>query len=195
MIESLIRHVEASIEESLAVKQALLKDKRLVSLIAEVAGEFVSCLRGGHKILLFGNGGSAAEAQHIAAEFVGRFQAERPPLPALALTANTSSLTGISNDYQFENLFARQLEALGSKGDVAVGITTSGRSPNVLKGLAAAKRKGLTTVGLTGTNGDMLRECAQYCICVPAASTARIQEAHILIGHILCEITESEVAK
>ncbi|MGA2631815.1 MAG: D-sedoheptulose 7-phosphate isomerase [Terriglobia bacterium] len=194
MTQPLIHRVEGSIQESLAVKQALLQDKSLVHLIATVAIEFLRALQGGHKILLFGNGGSAADAQHIAAEFVGRFQLERPPLPALALTTNTSALTGIGNDYLYENVFARQVEALGYKDDVAVGISTSGRSVNVLKGLAVAKARGLVTVGLTGRDGAMLKEQAQYCICVPAETTPRIQEAHILIGHILSEITETELA-
>src|SRR5208283_4724407 len=173
-----------SIQESIKVKQSLLEDKHLLSQIAEVIKEFVAALSHGHKILLFGNGGSAADAQHIAAEFVGRFQMERTPLPALALTVNTSALTGIGNDYSFENVFARQVEALGGEGDIAVGISTSGKSPNVLKALETAQAKGLVTIALTGRDGRMLKEVARYCICVPADSTPRIQEAHILIGHI-----------
>jgi D-sedoheptulose 7-phosphate isomerase len=185
--------VATSIQESLKVKQALLDDRDVLSLIATVAEEFVSALSQGHKIVLFGNGGSAADAQHIAAEFVGRFQMERTPLPALALTTNTSALTGIGNDYGYENVFARQVEALGGEGDIAVGISTSGESPNVLKALATAKAKGLVTIALTGREGERLKEVARYCICVPADSTPRIQEAHILIGHILSQITEREL--
>jgi D-sedoheptulose 7-phosphate isomerase len=185
--------VATSIQESLKVKQALLDDKDILSLIATVSKQFVSALSRGNKILLFGNGGSAADAQHIAAEFVGRFQMERTPLPALALTVNTSALTGIGNDYSFENVFARQVEALGREGDIAVGISTSGKSPNVLKALATAKAKGLITIALTGREGRMLKEVARYCICVPADSTPRIQEAHVLIGHILSQITELEL--
>jgi D-sedoheptulose 7-phosphate isomerase len=185
--------VTSSIRESLKVKQALLDDKDILSLIAMVSEQFVSALSQGHKILLFGNGGSAADAQHIAAEFVGRFQMERTPLPALALTVNTSTLTGIGNDYSYENVFARQVEALGGEGDVAVGFSTSGKSPNVLKALATAKAKGLVTVALTGRDGSMLKEVARYCICVPTDSTPRIQEAHILIGHVLSQITEMEL--
>jgi D-sedoheptulose 7-phosphate isomerase len=185
--------IATSIQESVKVKQALLDNKDILSLIATVSKQFVSALSQGHKILLFGNGGSAADAQHIAAEFVGRFQMERTPLPALALTVNTSALTGIGNDYSFENVFARQVEALGREGDIAVGISTSGKSPNVLKALATAKAKGLVTIALTGRDGRMLEEVARYCICVPADSTPRIQEAHILIGHILSQITELEL--
>ena len=137
-----------SIQDSIKVKQALLEDKHLLAQIADVIKEFVSALGSGHKILLFGNGGSAADSQHIAAEFVGRFQMERTPLPALALTVNTSALTGIGNDYAYENVFSRQIEALGSAGDVAVGFSTSGKSANVIKALAAAKAKGLGHRGI-----------------------------------------------
>jgi len=185
--------IVSSIQESIKTKQALLENKHLLSQIAEVAQEFITSLRGGHKILLFGNGGSAADSQHIAAEFVGRFQMERTPLPALALTVNTSALTGIGNDYGYENLFARQIKALGSPGDVAVGITTSGKSPNVLKGLAAAHDKGIVTVALTGGYSELVMKVARYCLCVPSHETPRIQESHILIGHIVSQITEMEI--
>lgn len=182
-----------SIEDSIKVKQALLGDKQLLSQIADVTREFVVALGSGHKVLLFGNGGSAADSQHIAAEFVGRFQMERRPLPALALTVNTSALTGIGNDYAYENVFSRQIEALGAAGDVAVGITTSGKSPNVIKALAVAKAKGMVTVGLTGKFGAMLQEVSRYCLCVPSDQTPRIQESHILIGHIVSQLTEMEL--
>jgi D-sedoheptulose 7-phosphate isomerase len=182
-----------SIQDSIKVKQALLADQHLLGQIADVVKEFVAALSHGHKILLFGNGGSAADAQHIAAEFVGRFQMERTPLPALALTVNTSALTGIGNDYGYENVFSRQIEALGATGDVAVGFSTSGKSPNVLKALAAAKAKGLVTVALTGKFGSMLQEVSRYCLSVPSDETPRIQESHILIGHIISQITELEL--
>ena len=185
--------ITTSIQESIKVKLALLEDKHLLGQIADVVKEFVSALSSGHKILLFGNGGSAADAQHIAAEFVGRFQMERTPLPALALTVNTSALTGIGNDYAYENVFSRQIEALGAAGDVAVGISTSGKSPNVLKALAVAKAKGLVTVAWTGKFGEMLQEVSRYCLCVPSDETPRIQECHILIGHIVSQITELEL--
>ncbi len=185
--------ITASIRESIKVKQALLEDQTLLSQIADVVKEFVVALSQGHKILLFGNGGSAADAQHIAAEFVGRFQMERTPLPALALTVNTSALTGIGNDYAYENVFSRQIEALGSAGDVAVGISTSGKSANVLRALAIAKTKGLVTVALTGKFRSSLQEVSQYCLGVPSDETPRIQESHILIGHIISQITELEL--
>jgi len=185
--------IVTSIQESIKVKQALLEDKHLLRQIADVVKEFVSALGSGHMVLLFGNGGSAADAQHIAAEFVGRFQMERAALPALALTVNTSALTGIGNDYAYENVFSRQIEALGAPGDVALGISTSGKSPNVLKALAAAKARGLVTVALTGNFGSMMQEVSDYCLCVPSAETPRIQESHILIGHIISQITEMEL--
>jgi D-sedoheptulose 7-phosphate isomerase len=185
--------ITTSIQDSIRVKQSLLEDPELLSQIKDVIQEFVTALGSGHKILLFGNGGSAADSQHIAAEFVGRFQMERTPLPALALTVNTSALTGIGNDYAYENVFSRQIEALGSAGDVAVGFSTSGKSPNVLKGLAAAKAKGLVTVALTGKYGSLLQEVSQYCLCIPSDQTPRIQESHILIGHIISQVTELEL--
>ena len=147
-------------------------------------------LAGGNKVLLFGNGGSAADAQHIAAELVGRYKRERRALPAIALTVNTSSLTAIGNDCGFEHVFARQLEAMGAAGDVAVGISTSGNSPNVLRGIEVAKAGSLLTVALTGRTGGSLGKIVDYCIQVPSDDTARIQEAHILVGHILCEYVE-----
>lgn len=193
MSVSIDSRINAAIGDSIKVKQSLLSDQRLLTLIAGVAAEFIAALKAGHKILLFGNGGSAADAQHIAAEFVGRFQMERTPLPALALTVNTSALTGIGNDYAYENVFSRQIEALGGAGDVAVGISTSGKSVNVRKGLAAAQAKRMVTVALTGNYVDDLQSVANYCLAVPSNQTPRIQESHILIGHIISQITEEEL--
>jgi phosphoheptose isomerase len=156
------------------------------------AGQTIAAtLRSGGKVLLFGNGGSAADAQHIAAEFVGRFVRERHPLPAISLTTDTSALTAIGNDYGFEQIFARQVRALGRPGDVVVAISTSGRSPNVLAGVKAAREQGLLTIGLTGGHDSLLAGIVDVPIVVPSASTARIQECHITIGHILCEIAET----
>jgi len=181
-----------SLQASVALKQALLEDQKLIQTIAEVAEAMSRALADGHKLLFFGNGGSAADAQHLAAELVGRYQQERRALPALALTANTSTLTAIGNDYSYERIFARQLEALCSPGDVAVGISTSGKSPNVLSAMRAAKEIPVTTVGMTGMRGGELAALSDYCICVPSEQTPRIQEAHILIGHILCEVIEQK---
>jgi len=147
----------------------------------------------GNKVFFFGNGGSAADAQHIAAEFVGRFALERPALPALALSVNTSCVTAIGNDYGFDQVFSRQLEALARPGDIAVGISTSGKSPNVAMALAVAKTMKLRTVALTGRTGGTLRGNVEYCICIPSDETPRIQECHILIGHIISELVEREI--
>jgi D-sedoheptulose 7-phosphate isomerase len=158
-------------------------------MIAIAAEKMAECLVSGHKILLFGNGGSAADAQHIAAEFVNRFMVERMPLAAIALTTDTSVITSIGNDYSFDEIFSKQIEAFGEKDDIAFGITTSGNSPNVLLALEAAKKKGLITMGLTGVGGK-ITGCADYTLSVPSSVTARIQETHITIGHALCEIVD-----
>jgi len=191
--QDLERLVQARIEESAAVKLVLLVEEGATRLIAEIAVDLATALRDGRRIFLFGNGGSAAAAQHIATELAGKYLIHRRALPAIALTANTSWLTAIANDSSYEEVFARQLEALASHGDVAIGISTSGDSPNVLRAIETANAKGLVTLGLTGKNGGKLKSLAQHCICVPSEQTPRIQEIHILLGHILCEIIEQEL--
>lgn len=181
------------LHESLSLKQLMLQDRELIDIVASVAAELIRALRSGRKVFFFGNGGSAADAQHLAAELVGRFDLERRALPAIALTANTSTLTAVGNDYSYDSVFVRQLEALGSPGDVAVGISTSGKSRNVLSAVRAAKKAGVITVGMTGSRGGELASSVDYCIRIPSERTPRIQEAHILIGHILCELTEGEL--
>jgi D-sedoheptulose 7-phosphate isomerase len=185
--------VSRSIEASIAVKQRLLRDDVIVSTMAEVSRVVVDAILEGRKIILCGNGGSAADAQHIAAEFVGRFAFDRPALPALALSVNTSCVTAIGNDYGFDRVFSRQVEALGQKGDVAFGISTSGNSPNVLCAMLAAKKMGIHTVALTGSPGGRLRNEADYCLCAPSTATPRIQECHILMGHIIAELVEQAI--
>jgi D-sedoheptulose 7-phosphate isomerase len=185
--------VRRSIEASIEVKQLLLQDVEMVAGMATVSQILVEAFRKGNKPLLFGNGGSAADAQHIAAEFVGRFAFDRPPLPALALSVNSSAVTAIGNDYGFDLLFARQIEALGRPGDVAIGISTSGNSPNVLQGLAAAKKLGLHTVALAGAGGGKMKGVAEHCLCAPSKETPRIQECHILMGHIISELVEETI--
>jgi D-sedoheptulose 7-phosphate isomerase len=172
---------------SIAAKQALLEDLGPCLDVAEV---LISAYRNGGALLAFGNGGSAADAQHIAAEFVGQFYRRRPAIRAHALTVNTSSLTAIGNDVAFDQVFARQVEALGRGGDVAIGITTSGNSANVLEGLRMARRLGLTTVALTGQSGGRARHESDHWVGVPATDVARIQESHIMIGHIWSELVE-----
>ncbi|MBI1952082.1 MAG: D-sedoheptulose 7-phosphate isomerase [Acidobacteria bacterium] len=159
-------------------------------VIERVAAAFIAALRSGRTLLFFGNGGSAADAQHLAAEFVNRFVVDRPGLPALALTTDTSVLTSIGNDRDFSRLFSRQVEALGRPGDVAVGISTSGRSSNVLEGLRAARARGLATVGFTGGQDGPLGAICDHLVRVPSLTTARIQEVHILVGHVLCELVD-----
>jgi D-sedoheptulose 7-phosphate isomerase len=163
---------------------------RSAAQVDAVAATLIAALRSGGKLLFFGNGGSAADAQHLAAEFVNRFAVERRALPAIALTTDSSVLTSIGNDYAFERIFARQVEALGRPGDVAIGLSTSGRSPNVIEGLRAARRGGLVTVGLTGEAGGALAGECDLILMVPSSDTARIQETHILAGHILCRLVD-----
>jgi D-sedoheptulose 7-phosphate isomerase len=178
------------IQRSIEVKQALLKDGSFREQVTRAALEIVKSLRAGGKILFFGNGGSAADAQHLAAEFTGRYLKERRALPALALHGNSSAVTAIGNDYGFDLVFARQLEAFGKEGDVAVGISTSGNSRNVLRALEVAKSKGIFTVALTGGSGGLMKKLADCTLCIPSQETPRIQECHILTGHIICEIAE-----
>jgi D-sedoheptulose 7-phosphate isomerase len=175
------------VRESIAVKERILDNRELLERIAEVAQLCADCLRNKRKILLAGNGGSAGDAQHIAAEFVGRFKRERRGLPAIALTTDTSLITAVANDYGYDQVFQRQVEALGQSGDVFIGISTSGNSANVVKAATAAVAQGLFTVSLSGSGGGQLsREC-RHAIIVPSTETPRIQEAHIMIGHIICE--------
>lgn len=164
-----------------------------MGLVINIAELIIEAYRNGKKVILFGNGGSAADAQHIAAELVGRYYIDRDPLPAIALTTNTSSLTAIGNDYTFDIIFTRQLKALGHNGDIAIGFSTSGNSENIVQALKIAKEKGLVTVGFTGKSGGKVRDMADYCVCIPSNNTPRIQEGHITIGHIICEIVESEL--
>jgi D-sedoheptulose 7-phosphate isomerase len=182
-----------TIKASIATKQLLLGNQEVIADIGKVSEVMVQSFERGNKAFLFGNGGSAADSQHIAAEFVGRFAFDRPPLPALALSVNTSCLTAIGNDYGFDLVFARQLEALAKPGDVAIGISTSGNSPNVLHGLAVAKKLGLHTVAFAGCTGGKMKAAADYCICAPSNETPRIQECHILIGHIISELVEQTI--
>jgi D-sedoheptulose 7-phosphate isomerase len=185
--------VRKSIEASIAVKEKLLRDARLIATVGQVAEILIESVGAGNKLILIGNGGSAADAQHIAAEFVGRFAFDRPALPALALSVNTSCVTAIGNDYGFDLVFSRQIEALGRRGDVAIGISTGGKSPNVLRGMSTAKKMGMETVGLTGATGGPLADVVDHCICVPSTETPRIQECHILIGHIISELVEQTI--
>lgn len=184
--------IESRLQESIRTKEEVLRT--LVPQIERVSRALISALEGGHKVLLFGNGGSAADSQHIAAELVGKLLVKRRALPAIALTTDTSNLTALANDFGYEAVFQRQVEALGQKGDVAIAISTSGSSPNVLAAVRTAKSLGLTTVGLTGRGGGQLAGLVDHALTVPSDNTQRIQEAHITIGHILCELIEAHFA-
>jgi D-sedoheptulose 7-phosphate isomerase len=185
--------VRRSIQASILVKQRLLNNAEVVSMAARVSEVLIGAIERGNKLLLFGNGGSAADAQHIAAEFVGRFAFDRPALPALALSVNTSCVTAIGNDYGFDRVFSRQLEALARPGDVAMGISTSGNSANVVHAMSVARKMELHTVALTGCMGGKLKSMVDYCLCAPSNETPRIQECHILLGHIISELVEQEI--
>jgi D-sedoheptulose 7-phosphate isomerase len=185
--------IEAIIRSSIDVKYKLLETE--VSNIENAARSIQESLNKSGKLLIFGNGGSAADSQHIAAEFVGRFRLDREALPALALTTNTSTLTALSNDYGYDITFKRQIESLGNKGDVALAISTSGNAKNVVEAIKRAKQKGLITIGLTGRDGGMLKPLCDITIVVTSNETARIQESHILVGHIIAEIVEAYFAK
>jgi len=180
----------AEITDSISVKQKILENAVLVNTIREVADECIAAYRRGNRVLLAGNGGSAADAQHIAAESVSRYAFDRPGLASIAFTTDTSMLTAISNDYGYEQVFRRQLEANGRQGDVFFGISTSGNSPNVLNALRRAREIGIVTVGLTGQGGMKMQSLCDYCLQVPSMKTPRIQESHIMIGHIICGIVE-----
>lgn len=186
-------YIRKQIENSYRTKQAILEDGELMEQIEAVARLTTDAYRKGNKTLFAGNGGSAADAQHLAGEFVSRFYFDRPGLASVALTTDTSILTAIGNDYGYELLFARQLQANGTKGDIFFGISTSGNSANVVKALEICKEKGIVTVGLTGASGGQMLELCDYCLRVPSNETPRIQESHILIGHIICAIVEEEI--
>jgi len=182
--------IETRIKEHIETAK-LLESDIVYQNVEKIASEIKAALRRGNKILFCGNGGSAADSQHLAAEFVGRFQKERQGLPGIALTVDTSILTAVGNDYGFDRVFERQIDALGVKGDVLIGLSTSGNSPNVLKAIELAKQKGIFCVGFTAAGGGRMAEVCDVNIAVPAKITARAQEMHILLGHILCELADN----
>lgn len=179
-------------DESIRVKQAFLRDN--LETLIEVIEAIVTAFKKGHKLLLFGNGGSAADAQHIAAEFTNRFLMERPPLPAIALTTDSSALTAIANDYDFAQVFAKQIAALGKPGDIAIAISTSGNSPNVLQAIDACKKLAISTIGLTGGRGGKMIGKVDFMLRVAEGKNSpRIQETHILVGHVICDIVDRKL--
>ena len=190
---SYTREIEERLKDSIRTKEQVLKS--LVPAIESATRLLIDALDSGRKVLLFGNGGSAADSQHIAAELVGKLLVKRRALPAIALTTDTSNLTALGNDFGYETVFKRQVEALGQPGDVAVGLSTSGNSPNVLEAIKTARTMGLKTLGLTGRGGGALTGLVDHAIIVPSDNTQRIQESHITIGHILCELIEAHFAR
>jgi D-sedoheptulose 7-phosphate isomerase len=189
-MEDLLSGVARELKASAELLLRLADDASLGDMLERIALRCADALGAGRKLLFAGNGGSAADAQHLAAELVSRFAYDRPGLAAIALTTDTSALTAIGNDYGFERLFARQIEALGQPGDVLVALSTSGRSPNILAALAEARARGLVTVGFTGTPGGAMSPLCDYVLAMPSADTPRIQEGHIVVGHILCGLIE-----
>ncbi len=186
-------YIKEQVRQSFQTKQAIYENEELLDVIETVAKKCLKVYQNGKKTILAGNGGSAADAQHIAAELVGRYGFDRPSIPSLALTTDTSNLTAIGNDYGYDQVFSRQLAGMGQEGDLFIGISTSGNSKNVLKAFAVAKEKGITTVALVGRDGGAMAKEADFAIVVPSSSTPRIQESHILIGHIICDIIEKEL--
>ncbi len=180
-------------DRSRAIFDIAAKDAAMLSVVASISESITQAFRKGDKLLIAGNGGSAADAQHIAAEFLSRFKIDRAPLPAIALTTDTSNLTAIGNDYGFDQVFERQVRGLGRKGDVFIGITTSGRSPNVIAALKAAREIGLTTIGFTGTGGASMGSLCDITLIAPSDETALIQQIHITAAHAICEVVERQL--
>jgi D-sedoheptulose 7-phosphate isomerase len=185
--------ITEAINESILTKQRILADARLIEVIREVADTCTETFCDGNKVLFCGNGGSAADAQHLAAEFSGRFNYDREPLPSEALHVNTSYLTAVANDYSFEEVYSRLLRGIGNEGDVLIAISTSGNSGNIIRALETARELGMITVGLTGATGGKMKDLCDFLINVPSTETPRIQESHIMIGHIICEYVESTI--
>lgn len=183
--------VRQRIEESIQTKQRILEDKNLLSQILEASTAIIEKIKAGGSVYFCGNGGSAADAQHLAAELSGRFYFDRQPLSADALHCNTSFLTAVANDYSYDIIYSRLLSGIGRKGDILVGLSTSGNSKNIVNAFARAKEMGIDTIALTGSKGGEMKNQADICICIPSDDTPRIQESHIMVGHIICEIIES----
>jgi len=187
------RHIVEQIGDTQKIMADMLEDSSLLSRVEDAAKACIRCVRAGGKVLLAGNGGSAADAQHIAGEFVSRFAFDRPGMAAVALTTDTSILTAIGNDYGYEKIFARQIHAIGRTGDVFIGYSTSGKSPNVLEAFRVAREGGLICIGFTGNRGGAMRELCHHILEVPSAETPKIQEGHLVLGHILCGLVEHDI--
>ena len=188
----MIQMIRSLIESSIETKQKLLQDDKIAETVEEITKAIVAAFKNGNKLLLCGNGGSAADAQHLAAEFTGRFYKDRQALPAEALHVNTSYLTSVANDYSFDVVYSRMVTGIGNKGDLLIGLSTSGNSINIIKALEAAKEKGMITVGFTGETGGKMKNLCDHLINIPSDDTPRIQESHILLGHIICQLAEEK---
>ncbi len=180
------------IQSSISVKQQILQDENLIKIIEECVDVIVAAFKSGNKVLFCGNGGSAADAQHLAAEFSGRFYTDRDALPAEALHCNTSYLTAVANDYSYDAIYSRLIKGIGNKGDILIGLSTSGNSKNILKAFETSKEKMMITIGFTGDSGGKMKEVSDYLLNVPSNDTPRIQESHIMIGHIICQLVEEK---
>jgi D-sedoheptulose 7-phosphate isomerase len=188
-----ISEIKRIIEDSIATKQAIVSGQTLMQTASKIADAITLCYRNGGKVLFCGNGGSAADAQHLAAELSGRFYFDRPPLDAEALHVNSSYVTAVANDYTYDEIYSRYVNGVGKKGDVLIGISTSGNSENILRALTVAKSKGMVTVAMTGESGGKMKDVVDYLLNVPSTDTPRIQEAHIMLGHIFCQIVEEDL--
>ena len=187
---NMIDRIKNIIQNSVDVKLALIENNELLETIIKVSDAIVSSLKSGNKIYFCGNGGSAADAQHLAAEFSGRFYKDRHALPAEALHCNTSYLTAVANDYGYDQVYSRMIEGIASKGDILIGLSTSGNSANIVKAFEVARTKNIKTIAFTGISGGLMKEMSDFLINVPSADTPRIQESHIMVGHIICELVE-----
>ncbi|NNF02356.1 MAG: D-sedoheptulose 7-phosphate isomerase [Bacteroidia bacterium] len=187
--------IKSIIQESISVKEKLLSDEQLLNTVESIADAIVTCLRNGGKVLFCGNGGSAADAQHLAAELSGRFYVDRDPLFAEALHVNTSYLTAVANDYSYDQIYSRAVKGKGRKGDILIGISTSGNSSNIIKAMDVARELNMINVGLTGESGGKMKDLCDHLVNVPSSDTPRIQECHIVIGHIICQLVEENYFK
>lgn len=188
-----MNQIESIIQKSIEVKQAIIQNKEFIEKIATISDVITEAFRNGKKVLFCGNGGSAADAQHLAAEFSGRFYTDRKALPSEALHCNTSYLTAVGNDYSFDVVYSRMIEGIGNEGDILIGISTSGNSKNIINALQQAKINKMITIGMTGESGGAIKNIADFLLNVPSADTPRIQEAHILVGHIICQLVEEKI--
>jgi D-sedoheptulose 7-phosphate isomerase len=187
--------IKELISNSISVKQQLMSDEKLMAVVNDCISIITTAFKNGNKVLFCGNGGSAADAQHLAAEFSGRFYIDRPALPAEALHCNTSYLTAVANDYSYNLIYARLLQGIGNKGDILIGLSTSGNSKNIIEAFEVAKEKGMVTIGFTGAGGGAMKTLSNYLLNVPSTDTPRIQECHMLIGHIVCQLVEENLFK